>query len=286
MEPVMISVEIDGTTHEVALPDGYVSQAAIAETHMAKDLFNTEVTRRATSIAAEDGRRKPEDLLGDKDFITKVMEANDLVPKGKEITLDPNKPVEPTADQIVSLQTDWRRKELEPVATELEDSQNRNRRLTRRMLVSDIVQAASLAGVKERFLLPVVEGQDPPVVSMMGDVFRFNSEHERHFVAEGEKGFVITSDPKSKLPYKTPSEFITGWAGLPENTDFVDVDKRTGPDLDVPPGTQTSGKDVLLSQEEASDHATYSRAQVLATKRGGTVRVKGAPVYGATGGGV
>ena len=282
-DPIMIAVEVGGETHQVPLPDGYLSSEAVAADFMKKDLFETEVGRRATSIADTKvaDAMKPETLMKDESFVDRFIKSLGLV---KPTEVDPNKPPvvhTPTAEQIASLQEDWRKAELAPISTQLTESQASFQRLTTRTLESDIVQAAALAGVKERFLKPAAAGQAPPIVAMMGQVFRYSPEHERHFVAKGDDHFEITSDPKSDLPFKTASEFITVWAGLPENKDFVDTASRRGPGLDTPSGV-ASGQDVILTREEAGDHATYSNAQDKAEKQGGVVRVSGTPTFGAT----
>jgi hypothetical protein len=274
---IMIDVVNGEDTINVLMPDGLKTDAMVAADYMPKNTFQSELGRRAVGIAEGKGYRKPEDMLSDEDHVATIMEKHQLVKKGSKAEGEP-KP--PTPEMIAELQGEWRTKELVPVQESQVAGEKRIDTLLGRMKSADIVAAAAAAGVKERFLNAVATGQDAPIVSMLGSVFGFDEELGEHFVRKDKDQFEITSDPKSTHPYKTIREFVTNWAGLPDNKDFVDVATQTGARLKDAPGT-VSGKNVTINREQASDAGEYEKARVEAEKRGGIVVVSGTPQYGA-----
>lgn len=278
-DPIMIEVEIDGTKHKVPLPEGFLSADSVSAEYMRKDTFESELGKRALSIAKNKGYAKPDDLMSDEEFIKKLMEAQGLVKKGDPGGGGDNKP---TAEQVAALQADWRAKEVAPLEEKLAGSEGRNKGLIEKILESSILQAGALAGVKERFLKPAAPGQKAPLVSMMGNMFGFDEEHSEHFVVKPDgEGFVITSDGNSGKPYKGVSEFLSDWAGQKENADLIDLQARKGPGAQLPPDMKQSGADVVITREQASDHEQYNKAEETAHKQGGRVIVSGTPTYGA-----
>ncbi len=280
----MITVKHGDEEIEVPAPDGWVSPESLAENFMPKSTFTAELGRRAVSIAREKhGMRKPEDLLDDADHIAAVVKRNDLVKKGSEVTGDGA----PSAEQVTALRDDWRVKELKPVTDELATSNTRVQTLLGKALASEIVQAAAAAGIKTRFLEAPLLGQESTIVAMLGGQFGFDEKLGRHFVIAGD-GFEITSDPEAQrlgIPYKTAGEFVASWAQKPENKDFIDFESKRGAGAGDPSRDGENGKDIVLTVEEASDHATYEAAQEKAHKRGGVVRTKSAPSpFGGPGG--
>ena len=283
-DQVMIEVQHGEETIQVPLPEGILRATDVATDYMPKSTFASELGRRALSIAKDKGYLKPEDMLSNEEHVAAIMEQHGLVKK--TVDGDPAKPTPPTPEMLADLQTSWRTKELVPVQEALQLGENRVTKLLGRMRASDIVAAAAASGVKERFLKPAAVGQDAPIVSMLGSIFRFDEEHGEYFVAKDAEHFEITSDTKAAFPYKTITEFITGWAGQPENKDFVDVAAQSGAGLNDIPGSKSSGKDIVITREAAANFQEYQKAQVEAEKRGGSVIVEGTPIYGAVHGGV
>lgn len=268
-----VKVTVDGKEIEVPIPDGWLSPEQIAEGFMKKDTFTSEMDRRIQ--AAKKGLIKPEDLLKDEEFLKKVLEA-----QGKEL-FDPEKSKgkgkqlddEALAARLAEELEVWRKKELDPVRTQLTERETTITGLRDRILDGQIVQAAINMGVKPAFLKPPSEGAQPPIVAMLRNTFGLNDDHDEFFVVKGD-GWEFSSKPDDGLPYKTVSEFMRDWAGKKENGDFVDANAQTGPGLGRPGdggvGSRT-GKDVVLTREQAGDHATYTKAVEQAQKQGGRV---------------
>jgi hypothetical protein len=263
----------DGTQVEVDVPEGYLTPEEISAKYMLKSTFESELHRRAGSIAKSQlSMVLPEDLLGDAEFVKKVAEKHGLVPKDSvTVTTDDEQVKQLVSERVTAAQEEWEREKLEPLADENVTLKGRVSGLLVRGLESEIVQAAAVAGVKDRYLKPSRVGGRPVIVDMLEGVFRHDDGHDRHFVSKDKENFVITANADSPLPYQTVPEFMAEWAGEKENSDFIDTAKQTGPDVGAP-GIVT-GKDVVLSPSEAADHRVYTTAQERADKQGGVVRV-------------
>ena len=265
-----IKVMFDGKEVEVDAPEGWMSAEDIAGSFMKKDTFEKEMERRIAS--AKKGLVSQTDLLSNEDFLTEILKA-----QGKEL-FDPAKAKgkkgaddEAIAQRLTDALAEWRKKELEPMAGERDKAIGRIGSLQTRILRGQIIEAAVKAGVKGSFLKAPQPGADPPIVAMLGSIFRHDGDHDDFFVAKGENDFEFSAKPDEGTPYKGVGEFVTDWASQKENLDFIDASLQSGPGLGQPGPGRVSGKDVHLTQEQASDHQTYTKATEQASKQGGRV---------------
>ena len=214
-----IEIELDLATL------GLITKQELGEKYSPKDVFEAELGRRVASITK--GRYTLEDLESNAELKQKVMDK-----LGVKLTPD-GKP-QLTADQVASLQEDWRKRELTPVVGEKEKAVSRVQKLLDRILEGEILQAGVEAHLFDHLLKPVSQGGPVPIVSMLRPAFGFSDEHEAHFVKKGE-GFEFSSDPKATgRPYMTPREFVLDWATKKENAPFVNTAKPGAPKLGQP----------------------------------------------------
>lgn len=271
--PVLAKVTIDGKEVEVELPEGYLSPDLVSEGFMRKETFMPEVERRVKTM--NKGMVKSDDLLENEDFLTKMLlkQGKELfdsekAKKGKKGDSDVDAML---AQRLAEAQTDWRKKELTPLQENLIKTEGTISTLRARILNGQILQESINLGIKESFLKSPSEGGIVPIVSMLRGTFRYDNEHNEFFVSKSDEEFEFSNKPEEGHPYKTVSEFMIDWAGRKENVDFVDIERKRGPGLGGPGRGQQRGKDVVLSQAEASDHGTYIAAEERAKKQGGRV---------------
>lgn len=216
-------------TNEVLQTRGLMTRQQVGDAYLPKDSFEAELKRRVDGIVGN-GYVKLDSLKEEGDARQKVL---DLL--GVKIAPD-GKP-QLTADQVATLQEEWRNKELEPVTQRAKKAEDSVASLLDRILDGEILQAAAQANVQKHFLRPVAEGQRPPIVTMVRDLFGYDAEHGRHFRRKGD-GFDFSSDPKTTgVPYKTVSEFLVkDWATQKENSPFIDAKAPGGANLNQPGG--------------------------------------------------
>jgi len=267
-KPFKTTVTVEGESHEVEVtpPNGYYDQEEVAESFVPKDSVESTIRQRVER-AKRDARSS---LLDDEDFVQEVASKHGL----QESDGDP-----PDLDErINAAQKEWERQNLKPIQEENEALKGKHRTLLKSKLVSDILSAASELGVKKS-LLKTGPDETPAVVNMLSGYFAYDPEHGHFAVVEGqdEEGspkFRYSGSPKDTgSPHMGVREFLKQWAEDKVNADFVESTRQSGPNLGEPGGG--SGKNVVLTPEQASDHTVYAKAQEQAEKQGGHVVVEG-----------
>ena len=244
---------------EVPIPEGMV--------FMPQATFDAELTRRATSLSASAVATALEGVLEDKDHLTAA------VAKAKEAGLlkDPE-PGEDIEARIATERTRWDKDVLAPVQTDLDTSRTKNTGLLSSRLAADLLVAAG-GRVKAAFLKPPMPGKPAPIVTMVRDLFKYNEEHDEHFVDDGKEGFVFSATPQEGLPYMNPAEFMQGWLDDEAQKDLLDERKQKGPNLGET-NLKQDGNVVIISREDAADHRLYRAAQDQADKDGKELQIE------------
>lgn len=247
---------------------GMLTREEIAQTHLPRETFEAEMTRRVNS--ATQGYVKLDDLPKDEKLRQKIF---DLL--GVKISAD-GKP-QLTADQVAQLQKDWREKELAPAVQRAEKAESRIKGLLNQGLSSAIVQAAAAAGVHEHMLKPPAEGQLAPIVAMLAPMFKYSDEHDAHFVG-AKDGFAFSADPqRSGSPYKGVTEFVTEWAASKDNSPFINAKTPGGPKLGGPGGPkggavtieEPSDRPITLQEYQAASQEAGEGGRVVVKTAGG-----------------
>ncbi len=268
--PKKLKVQHNGAEIEIDLPEGTLSADEVSESYMRKTVFQTELDRRLAKLS--EGMAKRDDLLVDEEFLQTMLEK-----QGKEL-FDPEKAKkgkqqtgESMAAELARAEQEWTKKNLEPAQLKATKAESLVGSLRQKILHGMILQAGIDGGVKKIFLTPPDSNGIPPLVSFVENMFAFDPTLDEFFVRGDEEGsFAFSSKPDEGHPYKNVAEFMGGWLGKKENLDFLDKEKQKGPGLQSVVG-ELSGKDVVLTQAQASDHATYKQAQETASKQGGRV---------------
>jgi len=266
-KPFKTTVTVEGNQHEVEVtpPNGYYDQEEVAESFVPKDSVESTIRQRVER-AKRDARSS---LLDDEDFVQEVASKHGLQKSdGEPPDLD---------ERLKAARQEWERQNLKPLEQRLEEKEKRERDLLRSKLQSDILAAAS--GKVEDPLLKSGPGGTPRIVGLLGGDFAWDPDHGHFAVVEGfdDEGnprFKYSGNPKeSGSPHMSVQEFVDQWVEDKENAHFVKRTRQSGPNLGEPGGG--TGKNVVLTPEQASDHTTYAKAQEQAEKQGGHVVVQG-----------
>lgn len=266
-------IEQDGQELEIEVSDeqiaewGYVSKSQIESDYVPKG--NVETIIKGAKAQQSQSLRKS--LAEDPDFIREVAESrgwpvNDegelVLPEGGLTAEEVQKQV---AEKREAWQQQWEKKNLEPVAQKAAGLEKQIGGLRRQILVSEIIQAAKAAGVKdEKFdTLPGSPLESAPVVQQVLDRFKWSEEHQQWGYAEGTKpdgtpNFQISSTEDTSRPLAGASEFF---AKLREN-------RELGPRWfnDTRPGTygpsNTNGQATIGSRKR-SQMSDLERVQFI-----------------------
>lgn len=213
------TVEIEGKSHTVDIQDA-IPASEVQSKYVAKDFMESEVTRRAKSMA-QGMVPTLDDLLKDDNHRTKALDILGVKP-GK------GDPKDPPVDLSEKFQ-EWEGKHLNPLKDQNKDLSTRVEALLGKVMERDIIQAAVEAGVRPEFLKPVREGASPLIVKMMSDLFGYD-EDSGSFLVRGKDGsWEYASRPSSDRPFKTIGEFFQEWSEDKANAGFLQDQRQRGP---------------------------------------------------------
>lgn len=194
-----IQVEVEGKKIEVAVPDGFVHQDDLKETHMPKDTFLGEVQRRVESLTKE--LRKPEDLIGDATFFETFVEKrkDDLV---KKLNVTVKKDEVDIGKIQVEAMDKVRREEIDPLQKGIKTRDEEIGVLRVRDLEAQVSDAA--------LHLNVVPDLIDLVKLHVRKQAEWDGERKQWFIQKPDKsGFELSSDPKAGgHPYEGVREFM------------------------------------------------------------------------------
>lgn len=264
----------EGQTLDVEIDDEQLRAAGFISEQEFTSRFSAELNRRVDAKVDKltaDFSAKFEGLLDDDEFKNKALEAWGIDPKANKA----KKTDDDFAQELARKREEWERKELAPVRDQTQALQNENQDLQRRILRGEIVQAA--AGViKPELLKKGTNGIEAPFITMVEGVFGLDPEHKQFFVRKGEDDWEFSAQPQSGAPpYMSVGEFVKRWADEKDNRWAVLDNRQEGPGAGTPGSGGRRGKNVVLTQAQARDHATYLKAQKQAEEQGGSVVVQG-----------
>lgn len=271
--PFKVKVSVAGAEHEVeldaaTLPESAVSEVARAHKLVKGDTFNAELDRRVQGVIKNDGYRKPDELLDDQPFVTKVL--------AKHGQQDAAKSAEMIAQRVETERRGWEEKHLKPMTEENAALKTTNGRLLSGILHKDILAAAA-GRVKPEYLRPVGASRTPYIVAVHETAFGFDEKTAMHLAktADGQ-GFQFSSDQKKYgSPYQGVAEYMEAWFADPANKDYLLPTSQPGPGMGgATGGPRTEGGIIWLTPEQAGDAETRRRANEDAKKTGAVVRTR------------
>ena len=189
------------TEVEIELPPEWMHLEDIAETHTPKDQFQAELTRRVQSITKD--LVKPEDLLGNEEFLKRVAaeKKDDMI---KLIGILPPKGGDVDVAKIQAEVTERvRRDEVKPLFDQTKGLEAEVSLLRRRDLQATILEAN-----KD---LQVVPDLSDLVVMYVAERVVWDPTSKSWFVKkmDGTEGYEFSSDPqRGGHPYKGPRELL------------------------------------------------------------------------------
>lgn len=189
-----IKVVIDGTEHEVDLPQEYIHESEITEKYVSKEVVDDLIKRRIKN-AKENASKE---LAKDVNFFVQLAKERGI-PVTDDGEYKPNKDVDVSKIRAEIAQT-VREQEIKPLETKIQ-------KLLSSQLQAEIVQSASEAGISKALLTPVIPGTPPPIVNMLRDYFAYDSESEQWVVKDGEH-YRLSTTPASGKPFMGVREFI------------------------------------------------------------------------------
>jgi len=265
-KPFKHTVKIGDQQHEIDVtpPEGYFDSDEVTAQFVPRESVETTVRQRVER-AKRDARTA---FLDDEEFVQEIAGKHGLQKAG---AAPPN-----LDERLKSARQEWERTALKPLQGEAESLKKSNQRLLRSVMVSDVLTSANEFGVKKS-LLKAGPDKTPPIVNMLGGYFDWDPEHGHYAAVQGreEDGtpkFRYSGKPdETGSPHMGVREFLKQWAEDKGNADFLEPTRQIGAQLNEPGGG--SGKDIVLTPEQASDHGTYSKAQEQAAKQGGYVVV-------------
>lgn len=256
------TVQVEGKSVEVDIP-GVVPEADVAAKYMPKDVVEQIVKDRLAQFAK--GHIKVDDL----DDAGKKALAERLGWKLEEVDADGEPKI---GKQLEQAKGEWTERELKPLQEQVKTHRGEVETLRSGKLADSIVAVAAKAGVKTPLLTPLVAGEDPPIVAMLQRAFGFDEKSKRWFVKSAD-GFAFSADPAKNGPYKSVDEFVTDWAKLPANKDFIGVTTQGGPGIGTGGGAGGGGAEVIvLTREQAENHALWN--ETLKKVGGDPTRIK------------
>ena len=125
-------VQVGDEAHAVDL-SGFVSKSTVSEGYVAKDFFESELSRRVS--AAKKGLVKADDLLNDEDFIGRVVETHGP-------SLAERLRVQPKEADLETIRTQVRANEVTPLTEKVEALEGTLGKLQRRSFDATYLEAA------------------------------------------------------------------------------------------------------------------------------------------------
>lgn len=218
-----MTIELDGKTHELPVPKGFVHEDDIKDKYTPKDAFQEELTRRVQSVTK--GLVKEEDLVKDPEFFKRYTEAKkeDLM---KALNIPPSKdPVDVTKIQTEVMER-IRRDEVKPLETGLKTASEEIGQLRSRDLDAQVVQIGSV--------LRVVPDLQDLVKIFVRERSGWDAERKQWFIKkfDGTEGFELSADPtKGGYPYMTVKEFLENDKRKGDHKNWYETGTQPGGDF-------------------------------------------------------
>ena len=204
-----ITTQVDGKDVTLEL-DNILTEEEVKRDFVPKSVLDNEVGKYKRLL--EKAQRAPDDLLADESFKMRALES---------WKIDPKNPL--SGDQLASVTESIRARELRPVQEQLQQKEALVTKLLSVDLHRQIEQSARAIGVRDEFLVPMVEGKAPPIVAMLSQTydFAFDADRGAHGVRGANGQFEYSSKPTNENPYKTPAEALQDWARSKEAAPFL-----------------------------------------------------------------
>lgn len=258
-----ITVTIDGKQSEVDVPDEQIQAAGFMQTGK----FNEELTRRGVSLATKQGYVKPDEMTNEQ------IEALAKTKGVKFETVVQNNPADTATaiqEAVAKKRTEWERAELDPIKTKNTALEEEGANLLQQKLHSQIIAAAAAAGVEKSMLKPLTKNTLPPIVSMLQDVFAFDTDTKQFLVlADDGEGPAFSDRPTADHPFKDVEEYVDQWSANKDNAKFIEVTAQRGPNLQGTMGSaRAGGGPIHLSKADSRNARLVAAATAEAAKRG------------------
>ncbi len=258
-----ITLELDGKPRDIEVPDEQIIGAGFMPTPK----FNEELTRRGVSLAKGQGFVKPDELTPEQ--ITTLAQSKGI----KFETIVQQNPADTATaiqEAVTRKRTEWERSELDPIKTKNTELENEAGDLLQEKLYSQIIAAAAAAGVEKSLLKPLTKNTLPPIVSMLKDVFAFDTDTKQFLVeSDAGDGPAFSDRPTADHPFKDVEEYVDQWAANKDNAKFIEVTAQRGPNLQgTVGGGRPGGGPVHLTKAQSRDARAVAAATAEAAKRG------------------
>lgn len=249
-------VEVD--LEAIEMPDGFVSPEELRNSYVPKTNVEKDVKKRL----AQQAEQLRKEYFEDDEFARELMIARN-VPLDEEgnISLpDAGISAEEMAKKVqeqVQLQRhNWEKRELGPVQSKFEQALKQVSDLNRRILHTEILEAARKANVRpEKFeALPGTPTDRIPVIAQTEYRFGFDNE-TNHWALKSGDGFAINPEDDPNRPYAGPAELFDMLKSDPKvaSSWFID-DRAEGTDI---------GKTTKTKDKAPGDVTDTERAQQL-----------------------
>jgi len=196
-----ITVTIDGQSHTVDLPDGYLAQAEVDAKYLPRETVNslyvlqTEIDRRFKDWI------KKEEAAKDQQVIAAVLEAN------------PPKDRKPGDDDPVAAKAMWKQTELDPVLEE-------NKSLKALILGNDITTGAG-AFFAQQYVTSPIPGEQPYMQALFGKRFEYDPQLKYHVALDEQGNRIPAQKPTVQRPHADAKEFFGTLAGQEAYKQFL-----------------------------------------------------------------
>jgi hypothetical protein len=257
----------DGQEQQVTVPADSVYSAVEGAGYIKPDKVGKDIERRVASIIKNKGLRDPKELLTDDEFLAQAREG---FVKAEEASGAKDQLREALDKQAREIENG----KLKPLQDQLAARQAKEDVLLARDMERQILNAAREAGVQERFLKSR-NGRPPLIVQQLQDMFAYDDDTSEFYASKGED-FVLSKKDGDNT-YQTIAEAIEEWAQDPANADLLDKSGQPGPSRERT-GNGGGGRHepgiVILSEEEASDTPTWTKALASVNGDASKIRVK------------
>ena len=212
-----IRVSHNGTEIEIPRPAGLLTPQEVADKYVPKGTHNAEMARFRTQLDAVKNYRDPNELLADESFRSQAIEKWGITPGKTQAQFQ---------EQIERAKLELQEREIKPRETKLAKAKEQIDRLRAKDLKGQILQAAAVAKVEDKYLKSPTKNGRPLIVSMLEDAFAFDEENGEWF-AKGTSGTPFAFSQSGETPYMTTSEFIQIWAQA-DGKDYVRNERQGG----------------------------------------------------------
>lgn len=259
------TVTVGDQTHEVPLdalqlPEKYglYGPDKAPEGYVTNDWMQAELTRRTQGMV------KKESLLEDDDFFkTAASKRGIQLDEG----LKPVARLDP--EQVKQQRQQWEAEALRPVQQQLEQAVQAAANARQGLLLRDVMQAASDAGVKADRLKSLFGDGPSEFVKEIASRFRYDEERGAFFFNDAAGNPVFAENPTPENPYAGPKKLIEQLRGQDkDNTYFEDRRQRGSGAGGFDGRSGLQGGVYRISRVDARDADKYRQARAAAEKAG------------------